>query len=147
MAITYIAKAKKSPRTGTVKYYAQIAPITAPLTLDDVTERIAAECTVTEHDVKAVISALQEQVLLALRAGQSVRLGDLGSFRPTLTSTAADTAEAVTADNITAVRVHFTKSARLAANLRKGARGISFQKPYETDAESDTAATAAAAGA
>lgn len=141
MAIIYTTKAKKNPRTGNVKYYAQLAPITSPLTLDDITERIAAECTVTEHDVKAVISALQEQVLLALRNGQSIRLGDLGSFRPTLTSRPSDTAEEVTSDNIKSIRVHFTKSARLATNLRKGARGIVFQKPYESETESGSTDT------
>lgn len=127
--IPYQVKAIKSPKTGDIKYYAQIAPQNY-VDLDAITEAISNECTLTEHDIKAVLSALQEQVLLNLRSGNTVRLGDLGSFRLTLSSKYSDTAEEVSVDNIKALHVRFTKSARLNQTLAKGQRGISFGKPY-----------------
>ncbi len=123
--IKYVVKSLKNVVTGSTKYYAQVAPV-SPLTLDDITEKISGECTVTEHDVKAVLSALQEQVIAALRDGNSVRLGDLGSFRLTLSSSGEENRNDVSADNITALRVRFTMSARMRSTLAKGQRGISF---------------------
>lgn len=112
----YVVKAKKSPKDQSVSYYAQAAK-TRSLNLADVAERITQNCTVTEHDVKAVLSALQEQIILALREGFSVRLGDLGSFRPTICSLPSATAEEVTAKNVKSVRVRFTQGSRLRAGM------------------------------
>lgn len=81
--IKYYVANHKSLSDGSVKYFAQFAPVT-PVNLNDIANRISKTCTVTEHDVKAVLSALQEQILYSLSDGHSVRLGDLGSFRPTL---------------------------------------------------------------
>ncbi|MDY4030279.1 MAG: DNA-binding protein, partial [Alloprevotella sp.] len=86
-------------------------------------------CTVTEHDVKAVLSALQEQVIYSLSDGHSVRLGDLGSFRPTLSVYTFDTPEEVTAAGIKHVRTRFTPGTRLVAAMRTGAgSGLTFAK-------------------
>lgn len=127
--ITYVVKPKKNPQTGLVKYYAQVAP-TKPIFLDAITEKIANESTVTEHDVKAVLSALQEQVLLSLREGQTLRLGDLGSFRLTIKSKGKATAKEVTPDDVERLRVRYTMSSRLRSALAKGQRGIAFSLPY-----------------
>lgn len=116
--ITYITKNRKSPKTGEAKYYANIAP-TTPWTQADVVEEVEKICTLTSSDVKACIDALEYVVKKGLLAGNSVRLGDLGSFRPTLTSAPSDTAEQVTADNIKRVRARFTPSATLARSLQE----------------------------
>lgn len=131
--ISYVVRAKKNPVTQVVKYYPQVAPV-KPLHLDDIAEKISAQCTVTEHDVKAVLSALQEQILIALREGNSVRLGDLGSFRLTIKGKACNTKEEVTVDAIERLRVRYTMSARLSATLVKGQRGVRFGMPSETQA-------------
>ena len=110
--IYYISKAKKNPFNKTVFYYAQMTNV-VPENLDTITKRITSTCTVTEHDVKAVLSALQEQVTNALMDGKSVRLGALGSFRPTLSSTPEATADEVGIGNIKSVHVRYTPSARL----------------------------------
>lgn len=140
--ITYVIKAKKNPITKTVKYYPQVAPVT-PLVLDDVVDKISGQCTVTEHDIKAVLSALQEQIIVALREGNSVRLGDLGSFRLTINGTGADTREAVTADDIKRLRVRYTMSARLRASLLKGQRGVRFSLPSAANDGENTEETGA----
>lgn len=81
--IYFKAVSRKNPITKAEKWYPQLVS-GAPMQLNDIVERISRTCTVTEHDVKAVVSSLQEQVIFALREGRSVRLGDLGSFRLTL---------------------------------------------------------------
>ena len=106
----------KSPVSSTIKYYPRLAPCT-PITLDQLCEDIANESTVTRHDIKGVLSALQEQVFKHLRNGKSVRLGDLGSFHPTLGSIGVDTEPEMTAAKITSVRVRFTPSSKIRFEL------------------------------
>ncbi len=110
--INYIAQAKKNPQTKTLSYYAQIAPVT-PLKLDDIVRRIEKTCTVSSADIKAVLDALQHEVIESLRAGNSVRLGDLGSFRATLSSSGVEAPEKVSAALIKSVRVRFTPGAKM----------------------------------
>ena len=90
--IPFIAKAKKNPITKEVKYYAQVAPVDH-VELLSITSSISEKCTVTEHDVKAVLSALQMSIAKHITDGNSVRFGDLGSFRLTIKGTPADTKE------------------------------------------------------
>lgn len=125
--INYKAVQKRNPQTKELKWYPAIV-LSNPVLLDELTELIALNCTVTEHDIKAVISALQEQIILALRQGRSVRLGEIGSFRLTMTGTAADTAEEVKVENITGLRVAFTKSGDLERAFQLTSKGISFHK-------------------
>lgn len=121
--ITLVAREKKNMRTQVVKWYAQISKV-RPVTLEEISERIAMNCTVTEHDIKAVLSALQEQVGICMKEGQSVRLGDLGSFRPTVSSEGCSTKEEVTAATVKSINVKFTKGGRLRSLLRKGQKGV-----------------------
>lgn len=93
-------------------YYAQTAPGNAA-TLAQIVKRIEKRSTVSSADVKAVLDALQYEVIETLAAGDSVRLGDLGSFHTTLRSAAADTAAAAKSAGsglIQKVNVHFTPS-------------------------------------
>lgn len=96
--IYYNVIKRKSPKDATVKFYAQ-SRISSYLTLDQIAENISRECTVTVHDIKAVLSSLQEQVILALQDGKSVRFGDLGSFHVTLKSGGAESKEEFTKKN------------------------------------------------
>ena len=88
-----------------------------PLTLDKIAELIEKRSTVSSADIKAVLDALQFEILNALEEGFSVRLGDVGSFRATLTSRSADSAEAFLPSNIKGIRVRFTPSAKLNEEL------------------------------
>ena len=83
--LKYRTVPRKNPQTKEVKFYAQLEHVT-PMTLDALAKDISDSCTLTLHDVKAVISALEEHISKALRYGKSVRLRDLGSFYPTLSS-------------------------------------------------------------
>ena len=117
MAIKYRIVEQQNALTKTLQYFARVEPV-EPLDLDDIAEGIEKTSTVSSADIKAVLDALQFEVIRALRAGNSVRLGDLGSFRPTLSSRAALSREAFTAANIKGVRVKFTPSARMESELK-----------------------------
>lgn len=110
--IYYNVIKRKSPKDGTVKFYAS-ARQTTYATLDQVAENISRECTLTVHDIKAVLSSLQEQVILMLRDGKSVRFGDLGSFRATLKSKGTANKEDFKKSNVSRVMVRFSKSSAM----------------------------------
>ena len=110
--IKYVIRAKKNPIAKSVKYYPQMAP-TTPVTLAQIVKRIEKRSTVSSADVKAVLDALQYEVIDALQNGNSVRLGDLGSFRLSIKVHGSETsaeARKAGANAIKAVNVQFTKS-------------------------------------
>ncbi|EFI47474.1 conserved hypothetical protein [Segatella oris C735] len=59
-----------------MKYYPQMAP-TTPMSLAQIVKRVEKRLTVSSADVKAVLEALQFEVMEALENGNTVRLGDL----------------------------------------------------------------------
>ena len=107
---------KKNPQKKTeTKYYAQISEST-PLTLADIVVLIEKRSTVSSPDIKAVLDALQFEIIQALKNGYSVRLGDLGSFHLTISSNGMATKEAAKkagANLIKKVTVQFVKSAEM----------------------------------
>lgn len=114
--IEYKVVERENPVTRQKVYYAQVARV-RPLTLDKIAELIEKRSTVSSADIKAVLDALQFEILNALEEGFSVRLGDVGSFRATLTSRSAESAEAFLPSNIKGIRVRFTPSAKLNEEL------------------------------
>lgn len=117
MAIKYRIHEQQNALTKQMQYTARIVPV-EPLGLDDIVDGIEKTSTVSSADIKAVLDALQFEVIRALKAGNSVRLGDLGSFRPTLSCRAALSADAFTIANLKGVRVRFTPSARMETELK-----------------------------
>ena len=115
--LTYKVVERQNALTKQLQYYAQVSPVT-PVTLDQIVELIEKRSTVTSADVKAVLDALQFEVRNALVDGKSVRLGDLGSFRPTLSSRSALSADAFLPANIKGVRVRYMPSAALKSDLK-----------------------------
>lgn len=101
----------------------------SPVDYEEFIDELVAESTVTRHDVKAVVSALEEFIVRALKNGYTVRLGDLGSFRATITSTGQDSADDVSKDTITAIRVQFTEGTlvRQAFQIGTSAQSVKFQ--------------------
>ena len=115
--LTYKVVERQNALTKQLQYYAQVSPVT-PVTLDQIVELIEKRSTVTSADVKAVLDAHQFEVRNALVDGKSVRLGDLGSFRPTLSSRSALSADAFLPANIKGVRVRYVPSAALKSDLK-----------------------------
>ena len=110
--IKYLLISRKNPITKEYAYHASAIPVT-PVKLEEIAENISATCTVTSADVKAVLDALQAQVIKCLRNGQSVRLGDLGSFHARIASAGAVSEEDFSTDHIRGIRVRFTPSSKM----------------------------------
>jgi len=73
--IKYVIQVKKNPlKKEEVKFYPQAAP-TTPVTLAQIVKRIEKRSTVSSADVKAVLDALQYEVIEALENGNTVRPG------------------------------------------------------------------------
>ena len=125
--IHYVPRGKKNFKTKETLFYAEIAPVT-PLSLEDLSDAITEVCTVTRHDIVAVLSALQEQIIRAILNGQSVRLGDLGSFRPTLSGTSAPTDKELTEAHIRRVNCRFTPGRLLRHGLSLHNSAVRFSR-------------------
>ncbi|VTY01826.1 Integration host factor subunit alpha [uncultured Prevotella sp.] len=129
--IKYIIQGKKNPLKKTeIKYYPQMAPST-PMTLAQIVKRVEKRSTVSSADVKAVLDALQYEVIEALENGNSVRLGDLGSFRLTMKSQGVETvaeAKKKGAQLIKKVNVQFTKSTTMRDTLTPQLLDFSIQE-------------------
>ena len=80
--------------TEVKKSYPALAPLTV-IGIADVIEGIVGKCTLTSPDIKAVLNALQEVIIEQLLRGNAVEFGDLGRFRPRLSSHFYNKAEGV----------------------------------------------------
>lgn len=88
-------------------------------TLDayDISSEISQKCTLTRADIAAALVALEEAIGDAIARGDSVRLGDLGTFSVRMGASAAATPEEVSTANIRKVGVAFRPSPRLKERL------------------------------
>lgn len=84
-----------------------------PVDIKDICMQISDKCTLTNADIVAVVTALEDSIGRHLANGNSVRLGSLGSFSPRMSATPAERPEDVNADNITNVGVRFCPSPAL----------------------------------
>lgn len=104
---------------------------TTPVTLAQIVKRVEKRSTVSSDDVKAVLDALQYEVIEALEAGNTVRLGDIGSFRLTIKSQGVETAAEAKkkgAQLIKQVNVQFTKSTTMRDTLDARLLDFSIQE-------------------
>ena len=79
------------------------------INVKELSKRIAAESTVSETDVRAVLTALPSVMGMFMRLGRSVKLEGIGTFQYTINchGTAVDSKDKVSARQITDVRVRF----------------------------------------
>ena len=110
--LKYSVISRKNPITKERLFYANLASVN-PMGLNQLAQEISSRCTLTVHDIKAVISALEECIFKALRNGQSTRFGDLGSFHPTLSSSGTATKEEFSKANLRSIKVRFVPSTRM----------------------------------
>lgn len=92
MSYPYVTRPIKNPTTKETKFYVQASP-QKPVDLKTIADRIEKRSTVILADIKAVLAALEYEVIQALKEGHTVRLGDLGSFYTRLQSNGAETQE------------------------------------------------------
>ena len=117
MITLYVVKRKNPKDVTKSAFYPSIA-LQTPVKRNSFYDDIANESTMTKHDLKAGVSALEAQLIKYLKEGYSVRLGDLGSFHLTCKSKGAATADLVTAKNILRIHVKFTPSAQMETAMK-----------------------------
>ncbi len=126
MSYPYVTRPIKNPRDRSVKYYVQAAP-QKPVDLKTIAERIEKRSTVSIADVKAVLAALEFEVIQALKEGHTVRLGDLGSFYTRLQSKGAETQEECWqkgAQLVTRISCAFLRSKAMSDELQPSKVGL-----------------------
>lgn len=114
--IQYVIKEKKKPGTEDYKFYGQVRQ-TGVIGIRELCNLVAEKCTLTPADILASINALESEIINQIKQGNSVRLGDLGSFRPSLTSEGAATAEAWGVNMVKRVRAIYTPSSEMKHQL------------------------------
>ena len=80
---------------------------------------LADETTLNPSEAMMAIRQLRKILLRRLLGGESVKLGNWGSFSVTLSSTGAETRDAVTARNIRAVNLNFQPDEAFKNDLQK----------------------------
>ena len=106
--VTYSVSPRINPRDreAAPKYYGHVQA-RGDVSLREMSERIQQTCTVHKSDVFAVLVALEDVITDALKGGEIVRLGDLGTFQIGISSKGAETEEDYTDALIKKARINF----------------------------------------
>ena len=117
------------------KFYAQVK-LSGDVSLREMCERIQQSCTVTKADVHAVLVAMEDVIVDALKGGEIIRLGDLGTLRVSLSSKGALTEKEYTSSLITKSRIIF----RPGSILSEALANLNYSKLIsETESDDDEA--------
>jgi len=119
MAISFKVVQKGQPGVaggGEKKYYASPV-LDGEMTMPEMVKAIEKICTVSGADILAVLYALVDVSIDNLSNGTIVRLGELGSLRPSLSSEGKATEAEVSASVIKGASVLFTPGTRIKAML------------------------------
>ncbi|XOV93446.1 MAG: HU family DNA-binding protein [Bacteroidota bacterium] len=121
MSILYKSVPKGQPGVvggGTIKYYAGIVR-QQPINMRKFANEIADRSTLTTTDVYAVLESFLERMNYHMEDGRIIRLGDFGSFSPSLSSKAEDEPGDVDEYTINKVKINFRPSKELQSRLDK----------------------------
>ena len=129
--VRYKIVSRKNPSTKAEKFHPALVP-PAPIDSQKIIDRIEKKCTLASSDIKAVVDALEVELIDALRDGNAVRLGDLGSFRPSLRSKGVEKKEDVNASQITRMHVVFVPALRVKRALDVKTGHLQFAKTEMT---------------
>ena len=123
--VTYSVAPRINPRDKEAppKYYGRVQA-NGDVNIREMSERIQQTCTVHKADVQAVLLALEDTITDALKSGEIVRLGDLGTFQIGISSKGAVTEEDYDASLIKKARINFRPGLALAGILT----GLSYKK-------------------
>lgn len=125
--IKYEVIPRKNPITKEVQYYAQqMAP--TQVTLDQICDRVEKRSTMSHADVVGCLNALQYEVYAAMLDGNSVSLGDLGSFHIRLQSAGSATADTFKTEMIKRCMIRWTRPTKLLKAFSVGAPGLKFER-------------------
>jgi predicted histone-like DNA-binding protein len=123
--VTYSVSPRINPKDKNMppKYYGHVQA-NGDVSLREMSERIQASCTVTKADVYAVLVAMEDVIIDALKSGEIIRLGDLGTFQIGISSKGALTEEDYDDSLIKKARINFRPGVALVGILSN----LSYQK-------------------
>jgi predicted histone-like DNA-binding protein len=105
------------------KWYAN--PVNAgKFTIRDFAKEIAGRSSLTRGDIENVLNNFLEELPTFLKVGMSVKLGEFGTVRLTLSSEGTDRPEQFNASRIKSVKIVFTPS----SELKKQLEDITFEE-------------------
>ena len=116
--VTYSVSPRMNPsEKGTPpKFYGHVQA-RGDVSLREMSDRIQQTCTVHKSDVYAVLVALEDVITDALKGGEIVRLGDLGTFQIGISSKGAVTEEDYDESLIKKARINFRPGTALSGIL------------------------------
>ena len=125
MSVKFQVVPRKNPRDlmAPEKFYAA-AIADGEVDLEQLAELIAYQCTVTDSDCYAVLTALEHNIVNELKQGRIIKLGRLGNFQVGLSSDGKETPEEVNSSSIRKNRVLFRPGKRLRSMLNN----VSYRK-------------------
>ena len=134
MAIQIKSALRKNPqdKAAAAKYYPTVV-LSQEMTQKQIVEQIADRCTLTGSDIKAVLDALMTVIKRSLANGSTVRLGDLGSFRPSVSGRGIEDASKFGANTVKKARVIYVPS----AEIKEAGKLYSFSKSGVSTASED----------
>ncbi|GHT14633.1 DNA-binding protein [Bacteroidia bacterium] len=123
MKYRVIEKTNPQQPQAAKKQYA--SPVNAGnFTLKDFAKEISGRSSLTRGDIENVLSNFMEELPTFLKLGLSVKLGEFGTLRLSLSSDGVDIGQKFDASHIKGVKVIFTPSTDLKENLND----ISFEE-------------------
>ena len=133
--VSYIVVSHKNPmnKEEEPKFYLK-AHATGFVDVSEISRRIEKECTVTRADVVAVLTALEDVIADAISQGQVVRLGELGSFKLSISSKGTEDEKNVNGSLVTRERILF----RPGTVILKALKSLTYSRytlPKKEDAE------------
>ena len=116
--VTYSVSPRINPRDKEAppKYYGHVQA-SGDIDIREMSERIQQTCTVHKSDVFAVLVALEDVITEALKGGEIVRLGDLGTLQIGISSKGAITEEDFSDALIHKARINFRPGSALMGAL------------------------------
>lgn len=127
---------KPGDLTSPKKWYA-IAQSTGSAGMSELCMLIAARSTVSSADVKAVLDNLIFVIDFQLKSGRTVRLGELGSFRLSVSSKGVNDKEDFTSSLLKAPKIIFTPGAALRETRLNAKFTLVSEKTEAEDEESE----------
>lgn len=109
--ITFKPVLRKNPKypNDPQKYY-PLVKSTGTIDIRVISEELSDASTLNSVDIRAVLFGLEKSLLKYLQDGYTVKFGDLGTFRTSMSGKPADTADELTASNVRKVRIVFAPS-------------------------------------
>ena len=116
--VTYSVSPRINPRDkeAAPKFYGHVQA-SGDIDIREMSERIQQTCTVHKSDVFAVLVALEDVITEALKGGEIVRLGDLGTLQIGISSKGAVTEEDFSDALIHKARINFRPGSALMGAL------------------------------